>query len=462
MNWGSLNWKLPQWPILAHLAVLLYGVLIVGFWIGLGHLSTYAQFIFFRFSSIIGFIVVVYVFVQVIMAIISLLWPEKLVELSKDNNYVITVIIPAYLPNEQFLITSVLDHYFTRVVFPCRYRIVLAYNTNQDLPVEAELQELEAKHPQFKALRVPGSHSKAENINYLLRNLESTDEWNHIVSIFDADHMPDSDCFEVVLRNYETNPEMCCLQGRCMIRNHTDSFMTRLVDVEFDMIYNIFHRGFQRLHAHGIFGGSNGHWRLPVLYSVRMDEHMLTEDIDSCIRTLANNMLIRYDPRVRSTEEAPSEFLHYFKQRVRWAQGWFEVSVNRGWWAVSSINDQHFKTSLFMLLLFRELSFHVQAFLTVQVVYGFITSPVFDELLWIPISNGVILALILPIFCHRKLASVLLGLFFVWYLMFQTYLGLLAEARQILGVHQWDITPRTETEKSFHEHQENVVVVRVQ
>ena len=116
------------------------------------------------------------------------------------------------------------------------------------------------------------------------------------------------------------------VQGHCVIRNGDASLVARTVAVEFESIYAVSHPGRAALHGFGIFGGSNGYWRTSLLAETRMHGSMLTEDIDSTLRVLAAGAKIASDPALVSYELAPTNVTSLWKQRARWAQGWFQVS----------------------------------------------------------------------------------------------------------------------------------------
>lgn len=103
--------------------------------------------------------------------------------------------------------------------------------------------------------------------------------------------------------------------------------MTRVVATEFEAIYAVSHPGRARLHQFGIFGGSNGYWRTELLKRKRMRGFMLTEDIDSSMRVVSDGGRIVSDPGLISTELAPDTLRALWNQRMRWAQGWSQVSL---------------------------------------------------------------------------------------------------------------------------------------
>lgn len=102
-----------------------------------------------------------------------------------------------------------------------------------------------------------------------------------------------------------------------------------MVAIEFEMIYCVSHPGRARLHGFGLFGGSNGFWRADVLREIRLRGSMLTEDIDSSLRAVEAGYKIISDPRLVSRELAPTTLSGLTSQRLRWAQGWYQVAKTR-------------------------------------------------------------------------------------------------------------------------------------
>jgi cellulose synthase/poly-beta-1,6-N-acetylglucosamine synthase-like glycosyltransferase len=58
-----------------------------------------------------------------------------------------------------------------------------------------------------------------------------------------------------------------------------------------------------------------------------MHGEMLTEDIDSALRALQNDVKAVHELNAVSYELAPSGFQGFWKQRLRWAQGWAQASL---------------------------------------------------------------------------------------------------------------------------------------
>ena len=82
---------------------------------------------------------------------------------------------------------------------------------------------------------------------------------------------------------------------------------------------------------------------------------MLTEDIDASMRLLEAEGIIGSDPTLISRELATTTARQIWNQRLRWAQGWFQVSMRH---VFKMLRMPHFsvrqKLGIFNLLLQRE------------------------------------------------------------------------------------------------------------
>ena len=228
-----------------------------------------------------------------------------------------SAIIAAYLPNEAATIVDTVRS-FLRQDYP-NLQVILAYNTPHDLPVEETLREIAMHDPRLIPIRVRDSVSKAQNVNAALAAVTG-----QFVGVFDADHHPAQGAFRRAWRWISHGADV--VQGHCVVRDGDSGFLQRLVSAEFEAIYAVAHPGRARVQGFGIFGGSNGFWRTPLLRATRMRGFMLTEDIDSSMRVVAAGGRIVSDPGLVSTELAPPDWRGLWNQRLRWAQGWSQVS----------------------------------------------------------------------------------------------------------------------------------------
>jgi hypothetical protein len=360
-----------------------------------------------------------------------------------------TAVIAAYLPNEADTIVETLEVFLAQE-YSGGLQVVLAYNTPGPMEVEPRLQLMAQNHPDLEVIRVEDSTSKAQNVNAALRVAEG-----EFVGIFDADHHPMKGAFESAWRWLADGAHV--VQGHCVIRNGADNWLTRLVAVEFEQIYAVAHPGRAGLHDFGIFGGSNGYWRAEALEQVRLRGSFLTEDIEASMRVLQAGGRIVNDPGLVSHELAPDSLTALWRQRMRWAQGWFQVSCRHlGATLTSPYLSLRQKLGVTYLLGFRE----VYAWLAMLTwpLLGFLawrdggldlTSPIFLlATLFITVSGPVqtVAAWRLAVPELRRhprwfVSAAFLNLFF--YTEYKNLIARVAHLKQLRGEHQWVVTPRT-------------------
>ena len=376
----------------------------------------------------------------------------------------IDVVLVAYLPNEEEIIMKQARYALSRIDYPAGYMTLnIVYNTPRDMPaIEQELADLETQHDCVRVIRVPNSTSKAQNINHFL-TLPSRGD---IITIYDTDHYAEASALRWVARRFLSG-EVDIIQGRCCTYNYSDSLTSRFVGCEFDMIYGVMHLGRAHLHAYGFFGGSNGHWNASLLRSIRMDDAMLTEDIDSSMRAIISGARIEFNVRVLSYELAPTTLPALFKQRLRWSQGWTQVALKhaapalrRG--AYSDGNGVRSKMGLLQLLLYREVYYYVNSQLfwilvssicTVLPHQGF---HVFFKnfggyavAMWALFLNLVCLFVVIGITDRNRshftsrLGILGFALSLVFYYVVVSHMAIMCHFRQFTGFREWNATKRT-------------------
>lgn len=368
-----------------------------------------------------------------------------------------SAVIAAYLPNEAATIVDTVES-FQRLEYPGPLEIVLAYNTPHPLPIEDTLREMARRDPRLVLLPVPGSTSKAQNLNAAVTRVRG-----EVVGVFDADHHPAPKAFEHAWHWLSNGYDV--VQGHCVIRNGDSSWVSKLVAVEFETIYAVSHPGRTRLYGFGVFGGSNGFWRTDVLARTRMHGSMLTEDIDSTMRALGDGARIGVDRSLVSRELAPTMLGSLWNQRSRWAQGWLQVSLKYLWGTLRSpVFTRRQKAGLTVLLGWRE----VQPWLTLQILPVLLFSvwreggpwqvdwavPVCLLAVLFTMSAGLVQALFawrlaVPELRRRRgwfWRYVLVSTFF--YSHFKNMVARDAHLKEALGERQWRVTPRSSSAKS--------------
>ncbi len=363
-----------------------------------------------------------------------------------------SAIIAAYLPNESATIVDTVQAFLALDHAP-GLQVVLAYNTPRPLPVEQTLADLADADPRLLLLRVRGSTSKAQNVNAALDVVTG-----QIVGIFDADHHPEQGSFARAWRWLSNGYGV--VQGHCVIRNGAASRTSRTVAVEFESIYAVSHPGRAQLHGFGVFGGSNGYWDTELLRKVRMRGSMLTEDIDSSMRVVLRGQRIASDPGLVSRELAPTRLGALAGQRLRWAQGWFQVSLEYGRTTMASPRlTGRQKAGMLFMLGWREAYPWISLQIFPLLAYA-LTHPRTEPAHWLlPLfvlttlfTGGVgsiqaVFAYLLAVpdvRRHRSWFVVYALLTAPLYSEFKNAIGRTAQLKQLMGERHWRVTARTD------------------
>ena len=238
---------------------------------------------------------------------------------------ILDLIIVAYLPNEQDIILGRIHYAINKIVYPRdKIRINVVYNTPETMePLESEMNRLAEKHSHLRVIKVPNSQSKAENVNYFC----TLDTGADVIAIFDCDHYTHPYSPRWAVERFIADPKIDTVQGRCVVFNADSAFLAAMIAVEFDKIYAVSHPGRAEMFGFGLFCGSNGYWKASLLRELKMDSSMMTEDIDSALRAFGRGAKVVHDYNVTSYELAPVTLQAFWKQRLRWAQGWAQASV---------------------------------------------------------------------------------------------------------------------------------------
>lgn len=292
---------------------------------------------------------------------------------------IIDFIIVAYLPNEKDIIMDQALYALEKIVYPRdKIRINVLYNTPKPIePLQSELKDLEKIYPHARVISVPNSTSKADNLNYFFKLETGAD----IIAIYDCDHFPHPYSPRWAAERFCQDRNVQIVQGRCVVYNSDENFLTRMIAVEFDKIYAVSHPGRAVMMGFALFCGSNGYWRASLVKKLGMDESMLTEDIDSALRAFSVGAKCVHELNVVSYEQAPTNFQAFWKQRLRWAQGWtqasfkhFKLSYNKSPEGALNANrsfSQRF--GIFSLLFIREWSYYLVTQYTCLVFGFFVT-----------------------------------------------------------------------------------------
>ena len=172
---------------------------------------------------------------------------------SDEQLLVLDLVIVAYLPNEKDIIMDRILYAVEKIVYPTtKIRINIVYNTPKPIePLESEMRTLTIEHPQLRIIKVPGSTSKADNLNYFL----TLDTGADVIAIFDCDHYAHPYGPRWAIERFLSDKTIDIVQGRCVIFNSRASTLSAMIAVEFDKIYAVSHPGRAATWGFGLFTG---------------------------------------------------------------------------------------------------------------------------------------------------------------------------------------------------------------
>lgn len=237
----------------------------------------------------------------------------------------LTVLLPCYLPNEQYILNGTITHLMEALEYDYAFTLIVCYNTPSPLPYETTLRQLDGKtYPNgrtLKILKVEGSKSKAENLNEALRLVDT-----ELLVIYDADHHPDPPSL-LIASAHMLHKNCSCVQGSTYLRERPN-LLASYINAEFFVTHFVFFPAMEFISSLGVFGGSNALWRTEDLRHFEFRHDVQTEDIELSTRAmLGGKVTISFCPECRSGELPPATFLALYKQRLRWALGWDQVTL---------------------------------------------------------------------------------------------------------------------------------------
>ncbi len=147
------------------------------------------------------------------------------------------------------------------------------------------------------------------------------------VCVYDAEDVPAPDQLRRAAARFAADPSLTALQGRLTIANWRDGWLSFMFAVEYAALFELINPGLSALDLPVALGGTTNHFRTAALRKVGgWDAWNVTEDADLGLR------LARFGARVgalnsETLEEAPNEFVNWFRQRTRWQKGWMQTMI---------------------------------------------------------------------------------------------------------------------------------------
>lgn len=152
----------------------------------------------------------------------------------------------------------------------------------------------------------------------------------HLV-VYDAEDVPDPGQLRAAASRFARAPrQTACLQGRLVIDNVRDAWLTRLFALEYGALFDVLGPALAAWKMPTPLGGTSTHFRTDVLRAVHgWDAWNVTEDCDLGIR-LARAGYHVGDLPSDTIEEAPARIGAWLAQRTRWMKGFLQTSLTHG------------------------------------------------------------------------------------------------------------------------------------
>ena len=118
-----------------------------------------------------------------------------------------------------------------------------------------------------------------------------------LIVVYDAEDIPSPDQLRLAASRFAADKDLDCLQARLAIRNHGESWLSKLFAIEYAMLFDVINPGLCALDLPIPLGGSSNHFRVRSLVGVgAWDEWNVTEDADLGVR------LARFGYRVKALD----------------------------------------------------------------------------------------------------------------------------------------------------------------
>ncbi|WP_298960029.1 glycosyltransferase family 2 protein [uncultured Methylobacterium sp.] len=149
--------------------------------------------------------------------------------------------------------------------------------------------------------------------------------------VYDAEDVPEPGQLRSAAAAFAAAPRRtACLQGRLVIDNTDDSWLTRCFTLEYAALFDVLGPALSAWRLPVPLGGTTTHFRTEVLRELHgWDAWNVTEDADLGMRLALAGYHVG-DLPLATLEEAPSEIRPWLRQRTRWMKGFLQTAITHG------------------------------------------------------------------------------------------------------------------------------------
>ena len=230
-----------------------------------------------------------------------------------NKPYFLSILIPAY--NEEGTIANTIHS-----VFETNYKflkeVIVINDGSKDKTLEIA-KSLERKYPLLKVIDKKNS-GKADSLNQAIRIVKGD-----FITIIDADSYPDKDAFSKMM-GYFDDKKVGVVTAACTPINR-ETFLGRLQSIEYKVIA-FTRKLLEFIDSIYVAPGSLSIYRKKALKDIGgFDPTNLTEDIESTWHLLKDGWKVRMSLSASVKTVVPTKLKDWWKQRVRWTVGGFQV-----------------------------------------------------------------------------------------------------------------------------------------
>jgi biofilm PGA synthesis N-glycosyltransferase PgaC len=230
-----------------------------------------------------------------------------------------TILIPCY--NEEMTVEDTirsLDH------LPWDRCEIIAINDGSRDRTQAVLEKMAMSRPQMRVVNLVQNRGKAAALT--LGAMASRYEF---ILCIDADSELDADAPRFMLEHF-SDPNVAGVTGNPRVKNR-GTLVGRLQVGEFSALVGMIKRYHQSLGRLFALSGVLAMFRKSAIESIGYwDTDTVTEDVGISWKLQTSGWQLKYEPKATCDVLMPDTLKGLWKQRLRWAQGGFEVVLKHG------------------------------------------------------------------------------------------------------------------------------------
>jgi cellulose synthase/poly-beta-1,6-N-acetylglucosamine synthase-like glycosyltransferase len=223
----------------------------------------------------------------------------------------VSIIVPAH--NEEKVIKSTIES-LKELEYPAEKEIIIVNDGSNDRT--ENILERYKENGEVRVLTIKNRNGKAKAI------AEGVKVATHdIIVIFDADSQPRRNCLLKLCRWFSIR-QVGAVCGRIVTGNWNRNWLTKMITLEFSLAH-LFQHGKHQGQLMPLLPGTCMAIRKPLCKFENCDS--LIEDAEVSLALQKDDYKIIYDKEAVTLEEEPEDITTWWKQRVRWSRGNFQI-----------------------------------------------------------------------------------------------------------------------------------------